>query len=132
MNKKAVQKEVFKAPCEDCGGRCCKYIVIEIDKPKSKKDFHYLRWYLLHKDVNVFLDHNNKWHIEFKTPCTAQTEDHSCSIYKDRPMICQSHGTGDGECEYYETPYSVYFSDLKTFEKYLDKKGIDWRFKAKK
>ena len=124
-------KTGYKAPCNECGGRCCNYIAIEIDKPKTKNDYDSMRWYLSHKNVNIFIDHKKKWFVEFRTPCEFQKDDKKCGIYNKRPNICRSHGNSEGECEFYDSPYSEYFSSLTELEKYLDNKGIDWKFKQK-
>jgi uncharacterized protein len=127
-----MSEKKYAAPCEECGGKCCKYIAIEIDTPGTKKDYDYIRWYLLHKDVNVFIDHSKKWFIEFRTPCEVQDDNNNCTIYNDRPKICREHGKEDGDCEFYDSPYFKYFSNCIEYEKYLNKKGIDWKFKKLK
>ncbi len=119
----------FVPPCEECGGRCCRYVAIEIEKPSAKNDYDNIRWYLLHRDINIFVDHDGKWYIEFRTPCEQQMEDHRCGIYSVRPRICRAHGNSEGECEYYDTPFKHYFSTEKDFLAFLEKKGIDWRFR---
>lgn len=122
-------KKSFSPPCVECGGRCCEYVAVEVDRPSTKKDFDNIRWWLLHENVNVFVDHDKKWYIEFRTPCEIQTADKKCHLYHDRPQICRGHGNEEEECEYFDSPYLTYFSTVKEFEKYLDKKGKDWRFK---
>ena len=42
-------------PCEGCS-YCCEYIAMEIDKPTTVNDFDYIFWYLIHKDVWVYVD----------------------------------------------------------------------------
>ncbi len=121
--------EIFTPPCEACGGKCCEYIAIEIDKPTTKTDYDHIRWYLLHKKVNVFIDYDRKWYVEFRTPCEVQDSSKKCSIYEKRPKICREHGNTDGECEYYDNPYMHYFKTAREFERFLEKKGIDWKFK---
>jgi uncharacterized protein len=123
------KKSQIQPACGDCGGRCCRYIVIEIDRPSSKNDYDNIRWHLSHENVGVFIDHDRKWHVEFRTNCRHLSEENRCMIYSERPNICRSHGNGDGECEYYDSPYSVYFSDMREFENYMRKNGIDWRYK---
>ncbi len=120
--------ETFQPPCFKCGGRCCNYVAIEIDRPSSKKDYDYIRWYLAHKKVNVFVDHEKNWFVEFRTDCEFKEKNHRCSIYNERPNICRGHGNGEGECEFYDSPYSAYFSSLKEFEDYLEKKNKKWRY----
>ncbi len=121
--------EPYTPPCDECGGSCCKYVAIEIDKPTCKADYDNVRWYLVHRDVNVFIDHEKKWYIEFKTPCIHQGDDNRCGIYEDRPKICRSHGNEEGGCEYYSSPYSEYFESEEKFIDYLEKKNINWKFK---
>jgi len=124
--------EEFQAPCEKCGGTCCRYVAIEIDRPKTKQDFDHIRWYLLHRDVHVFIDHEKKWYVEFRTTCDEQLKDNRCGIYDRRPKICREHGIAEGECEYYDTPYQEYFSHEDDFLKYLVEHKKEWEFKRLK
>ncbi|HOP62979.1 MAG TPA: YkgJ family cysteine cluster protein [Spirochaetota bacterium] len=119
----------YTPPCDKCGGKCCAYVAIELDRPRSKTDYDHIRWYLAHKNVNVFIDHDKNWHVEFRTPCEFQGTDKKCKNYVNRPAICREHGTSEGDCEFYDSPYLEYFSSCREFEAYLDKKGVDWRFR---
>ena len=123
-----------KAPpaCIVCGGSCCRYVAIEIDRPTTKTQYDHVRWYLLHENVNVFIEHDNKWYVEFRSPCEKLDDNGLCSIHKSktRPRICKTHGEEEGSCEYYDSPYKIYFSTAKQFETYLEKKGKDWRWKT--
>lgn len=119
----------FTPPCRECGGSCCGYVALEIDPPNTKTACDNIRWYLLHKDVNVYRDHDNCWQIEFRTPCLRQQQDGSCGAYTERPRICRNYGNGEGECEYYDSPYSLFFNDAEQFEAWLDSRGFSWRFK---
>jgi Fe-S-cluster containining protein len=122
-------RRVFKPPCDECGAKCCEYTAIEIGKPSTKTDYDNIRWYLSHENVFVFVDHDRKWHVEFRARCEHLSADRNCRIYENRPRICRRHGMGQGECEYYDSPYILRFSSLDQFEEYLSKKGIDWRFR---
>ena len=90
--------------CEQCGG-CCKHIALQIDTPTTKEDFGDIMWYLLHKNVSVFIDDDDSWYVEFQTPCEALGEDNSCQVYNTRPPICRKyspdecvkHGEGSAE-----------------------------------
>jgi uncharacterized protein len=119
-------------PCLDCGGRCCKYTAIEIDKPTTKTDFDNVRWYLSHLNVHVFVDHDKKWHVEFRSPCENLGDNHECLIYEIRPRICRNHGNTEEECEYFDSPYLYYFNTRVEFEDYLAERNVDWRLKMKK
>jgi len=127
-----VPGEKYSAPCRECRGSCCRYIALEIDTPTCKSDYDKIRWYLLHRDVSVFVDHDSVWHIEFQTPCEAQDQENRCAIYSDRPKICRDYAVEEGVCEYYDNPFSLYFTGWSQFEQWLESRGKEWRFKRLK
>jgi Fe-S-cluster containining protein len=116
-------------PCAQCDALCCKYVAIEIDKPSSKRDYDHIRWYLLHENVQVFMDHDKQWFIEFCTRCSGLDENNLCSFYDRRPRLCREHGEPPQICEYHDNPYALLFRTAEAFEKYLDKRQIKWRWK---
>ncbi len=118
--------------CADCDGKCCRYVAVEIDRPRAKRDYDHIRWYLLHENIVVYIDRGGQWFVEFRARCVLLRKDYRCGRYADRPRICQQHNTGNEVCERYEPePYRTCFNDVHQFENYLDKRGIDWRFKGK-
>lgn len=84
-------------PCVGCD-HCCRYLSLEIDRPRSKRDFENIRWYLLHKSVSVMVDFEGAWLIQFDTPCEWLV-DGKCSHYALRPEICREYDPAD--CERY-------------------------------
>ena len=75
---------------------------MEIDRPEDKKDVEQIRWFLLHKNVWIFIDNDKSWNIQFNTPC-EKLDGNLCSIYETRPQICRDYSTdacekyGDGD-----------------------------------
>lgn len=121
-----------KKLCDNCD-LCCKYITLEIDKPINKTDYNNIIWQLLHENVNVFIDHDNDWYVEFITPCLAlDKKTKLCTIYKDRPKICRDYVQTD--CVKYnnEPAEKIYFKNAESFKKYLKDKNIDYNFVYKK
>ena len=112
-----------KNPCEGCI-KCCSYVVTEIDKPVDKDDFENIRWYLVHKNVSVFIDHDDSWNLEFSTPCEKLDEKGWCSIYEKRPQICRNHKSDDCERNGDYLPYKILFKNIDEFE--------DWMRRGKK
>ncbi len=86
-------------PCVGCD-HCCRYITVEIPKPRTKLDFDNIRWYILHRNVSVFLDWEGSWMIQFDTPCEWLVEGR-CTHYQFRPEICRDYDPAD--CERYST-----------------------------
>jgi hypothetical protein len=118
-------------PCRECRARCCRYVSVEIDRPTSKRDYDTVRWYLLHKNIHVFVDHDRKWFVEFMTECEELASDQSCGSYLTRPQVCRDHGWPIGSCEFFADPCLHYFRTAPEFERYLDRKEIDWRWKRR-
>ncbi len=118
-------------PCFECGAKCCRYVAVEIDTPKTKKEYDDIRWYLLHENIYIFIDHDNCWHIEFRTRCRSLADDHRCIEYETRPQICRDHGWPIGTCEFFASPYKVRFKTPEEYERYMDRKKIDWRYKRR-
>ncbi|OVE76062.1 hypothetical protein BVX97_02480 [bacterium E08(2017)] len=120
--------------CEVCGAKCCKYVCMEIDEPSCRSDYDNIRWYLRHRDVHVFIDHEDSWCIEFKAVCDSLDESGRCQDYDDRPKVCRKHGDVD-ECDLYhddKPPYKVNFETCAAFEEWLDANDIKWRYKGMK
>ena len=115
--------------CSKCDAVCCHHVPVEIDTPTCKRDYDIIRWYLLHHNTRVFIDHYNTWHVEFMTPCKYLTEDYKCSTYANRPKLCRDYPDNETYCENVEQAYSILFSTVEEFDMYLDKKGVDWRWK---
>ena len=120
--------------CRACKAHCCRHLAIEIDRPTCKRDYDHIRWYLLHRDVRVFIDHKNTWNIEFAAVCDNLAGNSTCIDYVNRPRICREYPGKDAYCEYEtdESAYKVLFSSCSDFEAYLERKKIDWRFRQLK
>lgn len=124
-------KKLLEPPCDACGAKCCRYVSIEIDKPTGKRDYDTIRWYLLHRNVNVYIDHEEEWFVEFITPCEELRPANRCGAYEERPQVCRDHGWPIGTCEFFDDPTKHYFTSAADFEAYLAKKNIDWRWKRR-
>ena len=35
---------------------CCTYVSLEIDAPKTETDYDVIRWYLAHRNINIYID----------------------------------------------------------------------------
>lgn len=107
--------------CEECGGECCKKIAVEIDKPKTKKDFLDIKWYLAHKDINVYIDNENTWLVQFNSKCKF-LKNRKCEIYKDRFPVCKNANLE--ECEVNSNEVKTLFKNIEEYEEYLKRKKI--------
>jgi Fe-S-cluster containining protein len=76
--------------CASCTALCCRYIALEIDRPRTERDFEDLRWYLLHEKISIFVD-GKTWFLNVETRCKALGADNLCTIYETRPAICREY-----------------------------------------
>lgn len=125
-------KKNWLMQCRKCRGKCCKYIALEIDKPVSKIDYDNIRWYLMHKNVTVFIDHENAWTLQFPAKCENLDTDYKCRIYSRRPAVCSEY-PGENHCEFEGAapPYKILFETESDLLKYMKKKGIHQKQKKK-
>ena len=104
--------------CDFCTAKCCRYFALPIEEPVSRKDFDYIRWYLLHDRASVFVD-EDQWYLLVHTTCKHLQADHRCGIYETRPRICREYTTK--ECEFEDDwCYAVYFETPEQIDEYAD------------
>ncbi len=84
-------------PCDGCD-HCCRYVSLPIPRPRTRRDFDEIRWYVLHQGVSVYVDREGDWMIQFDSPC-AWLQDGRCAHYELRPQICRDYDPA--ECERY-------------------------------
>ena len=102
--------------CEYCVAKCCRYFALPIETPETRKDFEFVRWYLLHERATVFTE-DEDWYLLVHTVCRHLQPDHRCGIYETRPPICRDYSTKD--CEYEDTwTYDRYFETPEQIEEY--------------
>ncbi len=104
--------------CEHCTAKCCRYFALPIDEPNHRKDYDYMRWYLLHDRASVFVE-GEQWYLLVHTTCKHLQDDHRCGIYETRPEICREYTTV--ECEFDDDYcYELYFETPEQSDEYAD------------
>ncbi len=103
------------ADCNKCEGLCCKYVTVEVAKPIEDIDFEELKWYLAHENTVLYINEEDEWCLEIKTPCKYQDlKTNFCTIYEKRPKVCLEHSTE--ECEKNGEPDDFYKRAFHTME----------------
>jgi Fe-S-cluster containining protein len=115
-------------PCHQCA-KCCTYVAIQIDRPRSNVEYDYIVWYLLHAGVSVFVDWEGDWYVKFETRCRQLTDGGLCGIYERRPAICRDFDWR--ECEQTvkdEPPDQFLFETAEQFTDWLRaRRPRSWR-----
>lgn len=95
--------------CVKCSG-CCRYVSVDIEKPKTKEQIDTYVYYILHRNVQIYIDNDKKWNILFITPCSELLPNGMCNIYETRPQICRDYSatacsrTGKDHTHLFKTP----------------------------
>lgn len=104
--------------CFYCPAKCCHYIALTIDRPKTWEEFDTVRWFLLHERTAVFVD-NRQWYLLIYLTCNKLLPDGRCGIYPTRPKICRDYGTDI--CEFEENAvYDQFFELPEQLEEYAE------------
>ena len=106
-------------PCKDCDF-CCRHIALEIDTPETSEEFDQIKWFLTHKDIWIFIDHDDSWNLQANNKCEKLIQG-KCSIYEKRPQICRSYDTEN--CEKYGQGESskILWKTIEEFEDWIEK-----------
>jgi len=104
--------------CTRCGAKCCRYLALEIDKPRDRRTREHIRWYLSHRGVQVFVE-KGRWYLQVATRCRHLDAHGRCSTYADRPAICRSYVTDNCEGTDLEYGYKLLFRNDAEWDAYL-------------
>jgi uncharacterized protein len=121
LTKPQVRREDLKAGevlCDHCTAKCCRYFALPMEKPTQRKDYDYLRWFLLHGQASAFTE-DGTWYLLVHTPCKHLQPDNRCGIYYTRPEICREYTTD--ACEYDDGyVYDQYFETAEQVAEYTE------------
>ena len=104
--------------CEFCTAKCCRYFALPIETPENRKDFEFIRWYMLHGDTTIFCD-DGDWYLMVHNRCDHLQDDNRCGIYETRPQICRDYTTKD--CEYEDDwTYERFWETPEQMNEYME------------
>ncbi len=104
--------------CDHCTAKCCKYFALPIDKPDTRKEFDYVRWFLLHEKATIFTE-DGTWYLLVHTQCRHLQDNNLCGIYETRPQLCRDYTTDN--CEYDDSwVYEQYFETPEQMQEYIE------------
>jgi Fe-S-cluster containining protein len=104
--------------CEHCTAKCCHYFALPIDTPTERREYDFIRWFLLHDRASVFVD-DDVWYLLVHTTCKHLLSDNRCGIYETRPRICRDYTTDNCEFES-DWCYDRYFETAEQLDEYAE------------
>jgi Fe-S-cluster containining protein len=108
--------------CDMCpDSACCRDVVVELDEPTDLEDWDEIRWMVSHKNVAVYLDNEDDWVVEFKTPCENLDHRGKCNIYSTRMKTCRDHRMDSCVKNGEGTPEKIRFDNMKQVEEHVEK-----------
>ncbi|MCS7204127.1 MAG: YkgJ family cysteine cluster protein [Leptospiraceae bacterium] len=120
FSRKEEKSLTSQEKCILCHG-CCMYITVPLDPPDNEETIENYLWYLYHRNIEVYLDHNDQWQLLVKTPCENLLPNGLCSIYEKRPKICREYDPSS--CSRVGKDYKVLFKTASDFLKFINKKN---------
>jgi len=132
---KRLKKKESVQDCVSCKAECCKSVTVEINTPKTKQDFDEVKWFILHENVMVYIDHDKNWNVEFVTKCKSLGPDNRCLIYEIRPAICRLYPKKGESCVYGTDACKKRFTTVEEVTAYFEakqKRRASAKIRAKK
>ena len=96
---------------------CCRYFGVPIETPENAADFDDIRWYMLHKGTEVYVE-DGDWYLNVQNVCRYLGPDNSCGIYETRPKICRGYSTDNCEITSDEYQHEQHFYSSDHLEAY--------------
>ncbi len=76
--------------CRGCT-RCCTYVTVEIDAPRSAWEYDQWLWALHHRGVELYVERPERWSLHFNTRCARLDRTGRCRIHGRHPVMCREH-----------------------------------------
>ncbi|TPW17720.1 MAG: hypothetical protein FD129_265 [bacterium] len=99
---------------------CCTYVSLAIDAPKTEADLDHIRWYLAHRNIQIYIGHEDDWYFLVNNVCENLTAD-GCAIYEDRFEICRDYSAATCEMTTGEPAEKVLFRTVDDFDRWLER-----------
>jgi Fe-S-cluster containining protein len=76
-----------------CAGcvRCCTYITVEVDAPRSPWEYDQWMWALDHETIELYVERPERWFIHVETRCSHLDTRGRCSIHGRHPVLCREY-----------------------------------------
>ena len=123
--RRILPQRILQHPqCAQClPAKCCRYFSLQIDTPRTGRDFDDLLWMIAHQQVSFYIE-KRKWFLMVHTQCRfLDTDTNMCTIYEKRPQMCREHSVK--ECEWHG-PYDFeeHFKSYEELTRWMKRRGV--------
>ena len=107
-----------------CAGcvKCCTYIAIEVDSPRSASEYDQWIWALHHRGVSLYVERPEKWFLCVETVCEQLDAAGRCRIHGRHPVLCREYDPRDCERRVPLVGIQAWFHDAASLEAWIREK----------
>ena len=104
-----------------CAGcvKCCTYITVQIDTPRSAWEYDQWIWALHHRGVSLYVEKPERWFLHFETVCDQLGPDGRCAIHGRHPVLCRDYDPRSCERRLPLSDIAHWFDNGASFEAWL-------------
>jgi Fe-S-cluster containining protein len=99
--------------------KCCTYITVEIDKPRTAREYDQWIWALHHKGISLFVEKPERWSLCVETVCEKLDTAGRCGIYGRHPVLCREYDPRSCERRLPLADIRAWFHTGEEFEAWL-------------
>jgi len=121
--------------CAGCT-RCCEAVSIEVDAPRTPREYDQWVWVLHHRGLGIFVEKPERWFLNIETRCEKLDARGRCSIHGEHPILCREYDPRSCERRGALTDVVAWFHDAMELEDWLKrtrpshwKRLVAWRRK---
>jgi Fe-S-cluster containining protein len=107
--------------CQGCV-KCCTYITVEVDAPRSPWEYDQWIWALHHRNIQLFVEKPERWFLHVETVCDRLDAHGRCSIYGRHPVLCRDYDPRSCERRLPLSDIVATFEDAGQLEDWLKRK----------
>jgi len=104
--------------CAGCT-KCCTYVTVEVDAPRTPWEYDQWIWALYHRGVSLYIETPEAWFVHFETQCTRLDSNGRCSIYGRHPVLCREYDPRTCERRVPLADVRAWFNDGDELEAWL-------------
>ena len=119
--------------CDGCV-RCCTYITVQIDSPRSAWEYDQWIWALHHEGIELYVERPEHWYLHVETRCRKLDPAGHCSIHGRHPVLCREYDARTCERRLPLSEIRAWFRDGEALERWLEvsrpahwRRLIEWR-----
>jgi Fe-S-cluster containining protein len=114
----ALRRAETAALCRGCV-KCCTYITVEIDAPRTPWEYDQWIWALHHRGVQLYVERPERWSLHFETRCAQLGADGRCAIHGRHPVMCREYDPRTCERWLPLADIRAWFDDAAGFERWI-------------